>query len=58
MTRLHRLANILTWALIVWAVLWICLWGIPGIVDLCSKHEAQQAGETREMVSEKVSKGD
>lgn len=44
MTKLYRLANVLTWALIAWVLVWICLFAIPGFVDRCSRHEAQRGG--------------
>jgi hypothetical protein len=58
MTKLERLGNVLCWAFLLWVLVWICLFAIPGFVDRCSRHEATWAGETRELPSVKLSEGD
>lgn len=60
--KLDRIGNVVCWLLIIWAVVWICLFAIPSFVDRISRHEAEWTDgggrHTEEMVSPKMSRED
>jgi len=58
MTRFERLGNLLSWLIIFWALVWLCLIVVPQFVDRISRHENAWAKEFGEMGSEKVSRAD
>jgi len=58
MTKADRLFSVLIWLIILWAFVWLCLFAIPGFVDRCSRRETEWARQTRDIVSEKISRAD
>ena len=58
MTKLERLGNAITWAIILLAALWLCLIAIPSFVDRISRHTDAWQRQTMDMPSVKPSEGD
>ena len=58
MTKHDRIGNTICWLIILWAFVWLCLFGIPQIIDDLSHNEDAWAREFGDSVSVKVSCGD
>ena len=64
MGKLERYGNLLTWAIILLAALWLAFIAIPQFVDRISRHEAAWANrgqaieQWEDLLSEKVSDAD
>jgi len=58
MTKHDRIGNVLVWLIILWAFVWLCLFGIPQIIDDLSHNEDAWAREFGDSVSVKLSEGD
>jgi len=58
MTKHTRLANVLVWAIILLAALWLAFIAVPQFVDRISRHQDTWAREFGELPSLKLSDHD
>jgi len=64
MNKLERYGNLLTWAIILLAAIWLAFIAIPQFIGRISKHEAAWANrgqaieQLQDLPSEKVSNAD